>query len=114
AHTVGQQMWDTDFPADRRNIDHSAIMTLSHRRENGESGAQRSPEVDVQRLPVVIDIHRVHRTDIDGSGIVNQHIDLAQLLADLVKSTLDLLALGHVTGDGYDPVDPAFQVGSGT
>src|SRR5581483_12374984 len=107
-------MRDADFPADRRDIDHSAILTLSHLRENGESGVQRSPEMHVQRLPVVIEIHRVHRTDIDGSGIVNQHIDLAQLLADLVKSTLDLLAIGHVTADGYDPVAPAFQVGSGT
>ena len=51
---------------------------------------------DTKRAIEILDLHMLKRTDLDDTSVVDQDVDLAELVLDLLEDIADLLSVGHV------------------
>ena len=81
-------------------------------------GGDRTEEVDLDHAPVVLALLGSERPDQHDAGVVDQHVDAAELLPDPVGGGDQRFAVGHVgldrqravpelDGQRLDPVNPA-------
>ena len=47
----------------------------------------------------ILDLHVLERTDFDGAGVVNQDVDLAEAIDDLLNSGLNLRGIEQIALD---------------
>src|SRR5581483_3697430 len=107
-------MRDAAFSADRRDIHDPAFFASPHLGEHCQRAVERTPDMYLERLPVILRRHGIHRTHADGSGVVDQNIDGPQLTPYPINSTVYLIALRDVTFHRHYTVTPAVQIGGGT
>ena len=61
---------------------------LDHRGDDGLRNDERSVQVNVDDLTELLGGHVAHRDALDDAGVVDQHIDVADLGSDLLDHCL--------------------------
>src|SRR3954454_19633412 len=89
-------MWNTDLPADGRNIHDSTIALFAHLRKYGQSRVKRSPEKYIERLAIFFCSHGVHWADGNGPRIIHQDIDLTQFVTHIADRFFDLVFIANI------------------
>lgn len=75
-------MRESHSATNRSDIYDPPLVTLSHARQNSQSGVHGAPEIDAHDFLEVFDCHVLHRTDKDGSWVIDQHMDMAEFILD--------------------------------
>ena len=74
---------------------------LHHRPGGGAGEQERAPQVDVDhRVPLLV-LHADDHVVAGDAGVVDQHVQLAPQLDDLIDHFADAVAVGHVAGDRF-------------
>jgi hypothetical protein len=66
----------------------------------GEHGVERPPQVRVQRILEIGDLHVFDRASLNDASIVDQHIDAAVASNHALDRALNIVLIAHIAGEG--------------
>src|SRR2546430_380074 len=88
-------------PRDRSHEDDAAPFVLLHVRENSLGDVVRARQVDLDvAVPELVDLPFQGGDVVQGGGVVDEDVDLAEFLDHVLDDLMDLLAVGDVHLDG--------------
>ena len=88
-------MGNADLAANRRDIDDTTVAAAAHVGQHmlHARRATSLPKVDSHCFLVVVQLHRFDRANVDDAGVIDQHIDRADLAANSRKQFGDFIWL---------------------
>ncbi|MNZ68314.1 hypothetical protein D3C78_865790 [compost metagenome] len=83
---------------DRRDVDDAAPAALDHRVDYLLGGVEQAVEVGGNHRAPVLGSHLLERGIAGDTGVVDQHVDLADILAHLGEGAHGVIPVGDVAG----------------
>src|SRR5581483_1832174 len=93
---VRDQMGHADFAADGGYVGDPAAAAGQHVREHSQGGIDGAPEHHVHGFLVVGRPLVLERPDRDGAGIVDQHVDAAEVVNDFADHAVHVVVAGYI------------------
>src|SRR5215216_414013 len=95
-------MWNTDFPANRADVDDPPGFFRTHRRQHSEDRIERTPEMCLHRELEILMRHHFQRTDLNDARVVHEHVYRAEASIDGRDHSLHVLLVGDIAGNDHD------------